>query len=274
MVKKPVTSAADSGHQDLTADLSRALEADQFFLVYQPTIDLQTNAFAGVEALIRWRHPDRGVVGPEDFIPELEASGLIIPVGRWALTTACFQGAAWHAKGYRFAVSVNISGKQLAHAEFAGDVETALTSSQFDPAHLILEFSQQALTGDRAATVSRLEKLKALGVRLAVDDFEPEYSPLANLEELPIDIVKLDREFIAAITNSSKTAALVHTLVLLARSLNLQIIASGIEDADQRRQLQFEDVDIGQGFLFSKPHEVEEIDRFLEDFAIFSGKPL
>ena len=274
MVNEPVHSKGAFDHQAMTADLARALETDQFFLVYQPTIDLQTSAFSGVEALLRWRHPDRGVISPEEFIPELETSGQIIPVGQWALNTACRQGAQWHARGYRFAVSVNISVKQLETAGFVKDVEQTLDASDFDPTLLVLEFSQVALMSGNEATMHRLSKLKALGVRLAVDDFAPDHSPLANLESFPIDIVKLDREFIAAIMKSSEAAALVHTLVLLAKSLNLQIIASGIEDVDQRTRLQIEEVDIGQGFLFSKPHEVQEIDRFLEDFAIFSGKPL
>ena len=274
MVNEPVDFDATPSHQSTTRDLARALEADEFFLVYQPTIDLQTNAFAGVEALIRWRQPGHGVMSPETFVPELEATGQIVPVGRWALNTACAQGAQWHAKGYRFAVSVNISAKQLELAEFVVDVEGALSSSHFDPALLVLEFSQRSLAGDAVTTVNHLAQLKALGVRLAVDDFAPERSPLADLEQFPIDIVKLDRGFIAAITSSTEAAALVHTLVLLAKALNLQIIALGIEDSDQRTRLQFEEVDIGQGFLFSKPREAKEIDRFLEDFALFSGKPL
>lgn len=273
MANEPAPSDGDRSRDDAN-NLALALETNQFFLVYQPTIDLQTNAFAGVEALIRWRRPDHGVVSPEVFLPELETTGQIVPVGRWALATACTQGAMWHDKGYRFAVSVNISLKQLELPEFVDDVASALASSGFDPALLVLEFSQRALSGDGDAIVDRLAQLKAHGVRLAVDDFEPGHSPLANLEKFPIDVVKLDREFIAAIANSSETAALIHTLVLLAKTLNLQIMASGIEDADQRSRLQVEEVQIGQGFLFSEPHEAEEIDRFLEDFAIFSGKPL
>jgi EAL domain-containing protein (putative c-di-GMP-specific phosphodiesterase class I) len=266
----PGTAGED---ENLTRDLERALEADQFFLVYQPTIDLQTDAFVGVEALIRWRHPERGVVNPETFISELENSGQIVPVGRWALSTACAQGSVWHAKGYRFAVSVNISARQLELADFVNDVADALSSSRFDPALLVLEFSQKALTKDAEVSSSRLTPLKALGVRLAVDDFAPGDSPLANLERFPIDIVKLDKGFIAGITNS-EVASQIHSLVQLARSMKVQIFASGIEDAEQVKRLQIEEVDIGQGFFFSTPHEAVDIDRFLEDFAIFSGKPL
>jgi EAL domain-containing protein (putative c-di-GMP-specific phosphodiesterase class I) len=272
-VAKESAHPGSAGDENLAQDLAQALEKDQFFLVYQPTIDLQTKAFAGVEALIRWRHPVRGVLNPESFIAALEASGQIVPVGRWTLSTACAQGAAWHAKGYRFAVSINISAKQLELSDFADDVTRALSSSSFDPALLVLEFSQKTLMRDAKASTSRLAPLKALGVRLAVDDFAPGDSPLANLETFPIDIVKLDKGFIAGITNA-QVVAQIHSLVQLARSMKVQIFASGIEDADQVKRLQLEEVDIGQGFFFSTPHEAAQIDRFLEDFAIFSGKPL
>jgi EAL domain-containing protein (putative c-di-GMP-specific phosphodiesterase class I) len=274
VANEPAVSEATWSHEDLESDLAGALEAGEFFLVYQPTIDLQTNAFAGVEVLIRWRHPQRGVLSPELFISELEMSGQIVPVGRWALSTACAQGAIWHDRGYRFAVSVNISTKQLGSPEFAHDVANALASSRFDPALLVLEFSQESLLGDEAATMRRLAELKTLGVRLAVDDFAPGDTPLADLAKFPIDIVKLDKGFIAGITNSPEAAALIHTLVQLAKALDVQIIASGIEDAEQRKRLAIEEVSIGQGFHFSRPHEAQEIDRYLEDFAIFSGKPL
>lgn len=273
MAKSPANSNSAQGRGDLTDDLDSALGSDQFFLVYQPTMDLQTDAFAGVEALIRWRHPVHGVMNPDSFIAKLENSGQILPVGRWALATACAQGALWHAKGYRFAVSVNISAQQLESADFAEDVAEALSSSRFDPALLVLEFSQETLTRDATSTLERLEPLKNLGVRLAVDDFSPDNSPLSDLERFHIDIVKLDKNFIAGISNSPD-ASQIHDLVQLARKLKIQIVASGIEDADQAKQLQIEEVDIGQGFFFSRPHEAAEIDQFLEDFAIFSGKPL
>ena len=273
MAKSPKNSNSAESREDLTDDLGSALEADQFFLMYQPTIDLQTDAFAGVEALIRWRHPTHGVMNPESFISKLENSGQIVPVGRWALATASAQGALWHAKGYRFAVSVNISPKQLEAAEFADDVAEALSSSRFEPALLVLEFSQETLTGDAKSTAERLEPLKSLGVRLAVDNFSPDDSPLADLERFHIDIVKLDKNFISGISNP-QDASQIHDLVQLARKLKIQIFASGIEDAEQVKQLQIEEVDIGQGFFFSRPHEAAEIDQFLEDFAIFSGKPL
>jgi EAL domain-containing protein (putative c-di-GMP-specific phosphodiesterase class I) len=255
-------------------DLAAALETQEFFLVYQPTIDLETNAFAGVESLIRWRHPTRGVLSPEMFIEELETSGEIVPVGRWALQTACTHGAAWHDKGYRFNVSVNVSPRQFAFSGFYEDVARALGESRFDPTLFVLEFAQGTLTTDRDATGRRLARLRELGVRFAVDDFEPGESTLDEIQEFAVDIVKLDREFIATLATSKDAASLVQRLVQLSESRHLQVIAAGIEDSDQRARLQNERVHVGQGYLFSKPHEAEDIDRLLEDFAIFSGKPL
>jgi EAL domain-containing protein (putative c-di-GMP-specific phosphodiesterase class I) len=256
---------------DLASDLATALEDDQFFLVYQPEIDLNSNAFVGVEALIRWRHPRRGVLGPDTFVPELESSGLILTVGRWALATACAQGAEWHDKGFRFTVSVNVSALQFEWSGFIDEVEDAIATSRFPASLLVLEFAQATLAGDAA---ERLVGLTQLGVRLAIDDFEPGRSLLSDLENLPITVLKLDRRFVATLTDSPEGTALVHSLVDMAKKSQLQIVASGIEDAEQRQRLQLQEVGVGQGFLFSEPHEAADIDRYLEDFSIFSGKPL
>jgi EAL domain-containing protein (putative c-di-GMP-specific phosphodiesterase class I) len=270
-----MANESDSGELaeggELTGELTTALEDEQFFLVYQPEIDLNSNAFVGVEALIRWRHPQRGVLSPDEFVPQLEASGLILAVGRWALITACAQGAEWHDKGYRFTVSVNISARQFSWDGFVAEVEEVLSDSRFPSGLLVLEFAQRTLAGD---STEHLAQLAGLGVRLAVDDFEPGASLLSDLENLPISVVKLDRHFVAALADSVEGTELVHSLVKLAKKSKVQIVASGIEDAEQRQRLQLEEVGVGQGFLFSRPHEATEIDRYLEDFSIFSGKPL
>ena len=263
-----------TGPAPVEGDLAAALASGQFFLVYQPTIDLETGAFAGVEALIRWRHPSRGVLSPEVFIDELESTGEIVPVGRWALRTASAHGAAWHDKGYRFNVSVNVSPRQFSSEGFHDDVATALKESRFDASLFVLEFAQGTLTADHDASLERLGRLRELGVRFAVDDFEPGESALDELQAFSIDIVKLNRDFIATLATSLDAASLVHRLVQLSESRHLQVIAAGVEDSDQRETLRNERVHVGQGYLFSKPHEAEEIDRYLEDFSIFSGKPL
>jgi EAL domain-containing protein (putative c-di-GMP-specific phosphodiesterase class I) len=254
-------------------EVVRAIDHEEFFLVYQPTIDLQTNAFVGVEALLRWRHPTRGDLGPDAFLPSMEHDGAIVQVGSWVLGSACRQGADWHARGHRFTVSVNVSARQLHAPGFVQDVELRVDQSRFDAAHLVLEFSERALARTPGA-VDLLKALKGVGVRLAVDDFGADAASEALVTTYPIDVVKIDRTCITGLASSPEEAARVHQLVQLGKSLHVQTVAQGIEDDDQRLQLLGEDVDFGQGFLFSVPHEVDVIDRFLEDYAIFSGKPL
>jgi diguanylate cyclase (GGDEF)-like protein len=264
---------AAEDQRSLATDLGRAQELDEFFLVYQPTIDLQSNALTGVEALLRWRHPVRGIVEPNDFIPELEASGLIIPVGTWVLNTACRQGALWQEEGHRFTVSVNVSILQLSRPEFVREVEEALALSGLDPNSLTLEFTETTLMRNGTETISQLNALKSQGVRLAVDDFGTGYSSLAYLRQFPMDVVKIDRAFVSGLSNSSEAAALVHALVQLGKALNLQTVAEGIEDDDQRLRLQIEDVDIGQGYLFSRPLALADVAAFLERYSPVSGLP-
>ena len=272
MVNDSATPASDPSGPRVPSDAARALAEGRFFLVYQPTIDLHTNGFAGVEALIRRRDPEGATAGPDAFLAEIESSGDIIEIGRWALAMACHQGALWHAKGYRFTVSVNVSPSQFLHHGFTNDVADALRTSRFDPALLILEFAQRTLL-DAPDAAQRLGALDALGVGVAVDDFDLAHSSLDALAGLPLASVKISRSSIAA-AHGADLAERVHDLVVEARPRHLQIVASGVEDADQRRLLQREDVGLGQGFLFSRPHEAPEIDRLLEDFALFSGKPL
>ncbi|MGD0691742.1 MAG: EAL domain-containing protein [Acidimicrobiales bacterium] len=257
-------------HRRLEVDLQGALEKGQFFLMYQPTVDLATGGFTGVEALIRWNHPERGIVQPNDFIPALESSGLIIPVGAWVLHEACRQGALWQGRGHRFTVSVNISAKQLERDQLVTDVREAITISGFDADELILELTETALMHDSGSTLSRLMLLKALGVRVAIDDFGTGYSSLAYLRQFPIDILKIDRTFVSGIADSRESAALVHTLVQLGKVLGIETIAEGVETSDQRTRLETERVDTGQGFLFARPLAVEDLDRLLLDSA---GKP-
>jgi diguanylate cyclase (GGDEF)-like protein/PAS domain S-box-containing protein len=263
MTFAPTMQTSAQVHRKLAVDLEAALEKKQFFLLYQPTIDLQTGEFRGVEALLRWQHPEEGVVQPDDFIPELETSGLIVPVGAWVLEEACRQGAAWVAAGHHFSVSVNVSAKQIIRDRILTDVEHGLQLSGFDPTLLILELTETTLMHDVAETVSRLELLRGIGVRIAVDDFGTGYSSLAYLRQFPIDILKIDRSFVSGISDSNEAAALVHTLVELGRALNLETIAEGVEDDAQRLRLQAENVDTGQGFLFSKPIDVAAIDQLL-----------
>ncbi|MBF6557650.1 MAG: EAL domain-containing protein [Acidimicrobiales bacterium] len=254
-------------HRHLEVDLHDALEDGQFFLLYQPTVDLATGDITGVEALIRWQHPQRGIVLPDEFIPALESSGLIVPVGQWVLEAACRQGAAWQNMGHRITVSVNVSAVQLERDRIVDEVHMALGASGFEPARLILELTETALMRDVQASLVRLNRLKAIGVGVAIDDFGTGYSSLAYLRQFPIDELKIDQSFVAGIADSSESAAIIHTLVQLGKVLELKTIAEGIENHDQLERLRAEHVDIGQGFLFARPLDEEGISRLLNTAA-------
>ena len=260
----PSMQAAVDDHRHLNVDLHTACAANQFFLLYQPTIDVRTGAINGVEALIRWRHPERGTVQPNDFIPALEASGMIVPVGAWVLNEACQQGAFWHKQGHHFSVSVNVSGKQLARDRIVDDVAHALSASGLDPAMLRLELTETSLMEDVEGTIPRLLLLKALGVKIAIDDFGTGYASLAYLRQFPVDVLKIDRSFVSLMTDSSEGAALVHALVQLGKDLHLETVAEGIENDSQMRQVEAEGIDTGQGFLISRPLDVAALNKLLQ----------
>ena len=261
----PAMGESVNNHRLLEVDLHRALEFNQFFLLYQPTVDLVTGDLIGVEALLRWRHPQRGIVLPEDFVPALESSGLIVPVGQWALETACRQGAAWQNDGSPITVSVNVSAVQLERGQIIEEVRGAVVASRFDPALLILELTESALMHDVRATLMRLTLLKAIGVGIAIDDFGTGFSSLAYLQQFPIDVLKIDQSFVSGMSDSPESAAIVHLLVQLGKVLELKTLAEGIENNDQLLRLRRENVDIGQGFLFALPLEAGEVDRLLAD---------
>jgi diguanylate cyclase (GGDEF)-like protein len=267
VVYAPAMQEAVDDHLNLERDLLVALEAHQFFLLYQPTFDLSSGSFTGVEALLRWRHPTRGVILPDDFIPALEASGLIVPVGRWVLEEACRQGAAWQRQGHRVTVSINVSARQLDRDQIVTDVHDALSTSGFDPALCVLELTETTLMHNVDDTVGRLTLLKALGVRVAVDDFGTGYSSLAYLRQFPIDMLKIDRSFVSGITDTSEAVALVHAMVQLGKALGLETVAEGVENDGQREQLAAENVDTAQGFFFARPLDVEAVSRLLGDAA-------
>jgi diguanylate cyclase (GGDEF)-like protein/PAS domain S-box-containing protein len=255
------TAAQDRLGMD--ADLRTAVDRGEFYLDYQPTFGLDDINTIGVEALLRWAHPTRGIIAPIEFISRLEEIGLILPVGRWVLSEACRQGAAWQREGLPLTVSVNVSGRQLDSESFVGDVIDALTTTGFSPRSLILEITETILMRDAKNTIDRLNTLKAAGVRIAIDDFGTGYSSLAYLRQFPVDILKIDRTFIAAMSDSTEGEALLHTLVQLGKRLGLHTVAEGIETEDQLHRLQAQDCDTGQGFLIAKPMSPDAITEFV-----------
>ena len=247
----------------LEMDLADAIAAEELFMVYQPTFDLKSERTTGVEALLRWRHAERGVIAPDVFIPIAERSGLILSIGRWVLHTATLQAAEWRARGYDLAISVNVSGRQLDHDELVEDVRSALTESGLEPSALTVEITETALMKDPEATARRLNAVKDLGVRVAVDDFGTGYSSLAYLRQFPVDTLKIDRAFVQGIASSKESAALIQTLIDLGKTLGLETLGEGIEDLAQLEHLQRARCDSGQGFLFARPLEAEALTEFL-----------
>ena len=240
-------------HRNLELDLRAAMEADEFFLLYQPMVNLQDGAILGFEALLRWNHPSRGVVPPNEFIPTLESTGMIVPVGRWVLETACRQGAAWQRDGHEVKVSVNVATVQLQREGFADHVSHALSATGFNPRMLVLELTETTLMLDREQIVARLNLLKDIGVQIAIDDFGTGFSSLSRLQHFPIDILKIDQSFVSQRENSDIPAPFVRTIVQLGKELGLEVVAEGIETVAQWEHLVDANVDAGQGFLFSRP---------------------
>ncbi len=252
---------------ELEMDLREALEKDEFFLAYQPTFDLRDMRPTGVEALIRWRHPLRGVVQPNDFIPLLEETGLITEVGKWVLQAACAQGAAWRQAGYPIAMAVNVSARQLDSDQILTDIERALADSGLDPQALTIEITETTLMRNIEETARRLAQVKQLGIRIAIDDFGTGYSSLAHLQRFQVDALKIDRSFITGLAHNQEGETLIHTLVQLGKALSIETFAEGIEQQHELSLLRDEDCDSGQGFLFARPLDVAATETFLQNWA-------
>jgi diguanylate cyclase (GGDEF)-like protein len=250
---------------DLESELRTAVRHGQFFLVYQPIFDLRGLRIKGVEALLRWRHPVRGIVAPMEFIPTLESSGMIVEVGRWVLAEACRQTRLWHTAGHPVSISVNASARQFESGDLMIDVCSALELSGLDPHFLVIEITESVLMRDPATMAERLHELKRVGVSVAVDDFGTGYSSMAYLRQFPIDILKIDRSFVSDMTESSEGEALVHTQVQLAKALGLDTVAEGIEEEAQLTKLQLEECEYGQGFFYARPLEAQDAEQFMAE---------
>jgi diguanylate cyclase (GGDEF)-like protein len=254
---------AVQSRMELEMDLRVALENGEFFLAFQPTFKLSDMSPTGLEALIRWNSPTRGIVQPDDFIPLLEETGLIVDIGSWVLDQACAQAAAWRADGFPVGIAVNVSARQLDSDRIVADVNNALSDSGLEPQALTLEITETTLMRDTKETLRRLTEIKRLGVRIAIDDFGTGYSSLGHLRQFPVDALKIDRSFITGLAHNLEGESLIHTLVQLGKALSIETIAEGIEQANELSLLQDEQCDGGQGFLFARPLDIAATEEFL-----------
>ncbi len=264
--------AAAVTRMELKADLEHAIEDHEFELYYQPIIDLRSGSVAGLEALVRWHHPERGLVLPTEFIPIAEETGLIVALGRWVIDAACAQLAAWGRSGRppgplheHLSVWVNLSARQLQEPDFVETIAGALASSGIRPDRLTLEITESALMADLDQSAATLHRLRALGVRLAIDDFGTGYSSLSYLERLPVEVLKMDRSFTAAIGHGRDVPVLVRSIVKLGQTLHMEVLAEGIETAEQLARLRAIDCRLGQGFHFSPALPADEVIELLEN---------
>jgi EAL domain-containing protein (putative c-di-GMP-specific phosphodiesterase class I) len=240
--------------QSLEASLRRALEREEFLLHYQPKVNLSTGEITSVEALIRWQHPDRGLVSPAQFVPIAEDSGLIVPIGRWVLREACRQTRAWQDAGFPpIPTAVNVSSAEFRKTDFVESVQTILKETGLEARYLELELTESVLMDDAKFTAPVLQQLKGMGIRLAADDFGTGYSSLSYLREFPIDILKIDRSFINQITADCDGSTIVDAIISMGKSLKHVVVAEGIETQEQRAYLQTHHCQEGQGYLFSRP---------------------
>lgn len=261
------TPEASAGiHERITLEfqLRRALEQNQFHLLYQPQFSASTCRITGVEALLRWDTPT-GLIPPDRFIPIAESLGVIVPIGRWALEQACRQAARWAGLGYRLRMAVNVSAIQFARPDFTQTVLEVVGYTGIDPALLELELTESCLMCDPALVRSQMDALRAAGIRLSLDDFGTGYSSLSYLHHLPVDAIKIDRSFIRDLGTDSANARLVEAVVRMAQSLQLTVVAEGVENQSQLAVLSDLGCEYVQGFLFERPHTPESIERLLSE---------
>ncbi len=249
----------------LETHLRHALERDEFALYYQPQIDVRTQKIMGVEALLRWNHPEFGLVTPNNIVPLMEETGLIEKVGRWVLETACRQSRIWHDAGWSYLhLSVNISSRQFNDPDFISSVHDIISSTGINPEYLELELTESMLMRNASATINALNSLSALGVRFAIDDFGTGYSSLSYLRRFPIDTIKIDRSFVHDVTDNPDDAAIASAIIVMGQNLSLNVIAEGVENQQQLEFLSTRNCHYLQGNLFSRPLPAEEFTVLLK----------
>jgi diguanylate cyclase (GGDEF)-like protein/PAS domain S-box-containing protein len=248
-------------------ELQSGLERGELRLFYQPIVNLDNGEMVGAEALIRWQHPERGLLTPDKFLPVAEESGLIVQVGSWAVGEACRRLRDWdrlNGHGSPFGLAVNLSARELTHPDVVTTVLNAVRRSALDPHRLTIEVTESTAMADRETGFRALRELSAAGVRIAIDDFGTGYSSLDHLREMPADILKIDRSFVAGMAANSPDSALVAAAIAMGRALDMQVVAEGIETTEQVTDLRELACPLGQGYLFARPLPPEELDRLLE----------
>jgi diguanylate cyclase (GGDEF)-like protein/PAS domain S-box-containing protein len=254
------------GLYEIQNDLKNALDKNEFILFYQPQIDLTANRVIGVEALIRWNHPQQGMIPPISFIPVAERSGLIVPIGQWVIEEACRQTAIWHKEGKEITVAVNISAVQFKRGNLEEIVKNAIASSRIDPKWLELELTESIMMQDTDNTLQCVKNLKMLGLQLSIDDFGTEYSSLAYLKRFAVDKLKIDQSFVRDIVHDQENAAIVNAIIQMTKSLNLKSIAEGVENEEVLTKLKDFGCDEVQGYYFAKPMEASLFEEYYERF--------
>jgi diguanylate cyclase (GGDEF)-like protein len=266
----PAVDGAGWERATLEVQLRQAMQDDTLWLAYQPLIELATNRLVELEALVRWQHPERGMILPSAFVPVAEQTGLVVPFGRWVLETACQQGQVWQER-YREApvVSVNLSARQFLHPELVEDIAQVLQSTGLAPERLKLEITESTMMTNVDEAADILRRLRTLGVRVAIDDFGSGYSSLSYLRNFPIDQLKIDQEFIAGLERQGEARAIVRAVIALAQALQIEIVAEGIESSAQAAHLRSWGCELGQGFHFGRPLSAKATTSLLDSkFAI------
>ena len=248
----------------LETGLRRALEREQFSLHYQPKVDMESGQITGVEALLRWKHPELGLVPPAQFIPLAEETGLIVPIGRWVLREACAQNMAWQRRGLRpVSMAVNLSPRQFADEQLLHDVDEALAASGMSPVLLQLEITESMVMRNVTRAVRVLDAIQSRGIRLAIDDFGTGYSSMSLMKQFPIDTIKIDRSFVRDLPRDSEDQAIAQAIISMGKALGMTVVAEGVETAEQQAFLRDHRCDEMQGFLFSKPLPPRELAKLL-----------
>ena len=250
---------------EMKSALQRALMEREFVLHYQPVVELPGGLMTGMEALVRWNRPDGGVVGPMEFIPLAEETGMIVPLGWWVLEEGCRQFSQWQgtASGRQLTLHVNLSGKQLHDTQAAAQVLDALSKSGLMADRLVLELTETSIMQDVESSLVAMEKLTALGVRMSIDDFGTGYSSLSYLQKLPVSVLKIDKSFVDGVAESKEAAALVRAIIGVGQSLELQVVAEGVERVEQVGRLQALNCRFAQGYFFSRPLDAAAMTDYL-----------